>query len=150
MVTANGIDHDVGANVQFSQILRFSINHLICTQPAHITRITAEDGAYDPQLTGPGQLHRIRSHIARAPVHDDGLTFTRLRVIEQHLPCRYAHYWQCCPFEMRQARWPASNHSRGGDRVFGVTVDEERIGGAKDLGSNSEPICIWANLFNNA
>jgi hypothetical protein len=146
---ANRIDHDVGANAQFGQILRFSINYLICTQPAHIIGITAKHSTYDPQLPESGELHRISSYIPRATMHDDGLAFTCSPVIEQHLPGRYAYHRQCRRFEMRQAGRPASDHSRIGNRIFGVTVDEKRIGGAKDLISKSEFVRIRPELFDD-
>jgi len=67
----------------------------ICAQLAHVIGIAAENSSYDLQLTVPGELHRIRPDIARTAVDNDGLTFTSLCVIEQHLPCRYANYRQC-------------------------------------------------------
>jgi len=72
-----------------------------------------------------------------------------MRVIEQHLPCRYTNYRQCCRFEMGQASRPASDHSRIGNRIFGVTVDEKRIGGAKDRISKSEFVRIRPELFDD-
>src|SRR5215469_3294715 len=51
------------------------------------------------------------SYIPRATMHDDGLAFTCLPVIEEHLPGRYAYHRQCRRFEMRQAGQPASDQA---------------------------------------
>src|SRR6516225_4910924 len=55
-----------------------------------------------------------------------------------------------CGYQLGQVSRPASDHFRSGDRIFGVSVDEERIGGAKRLGANSEPVCIRTKLFDDA